>query len=402
MFAAIRESYDIAFDENLKLRDYPTLRHVVGFVDGAPAAGRARGGPAPAAPAAAAPVAATDGVLERVLALVAEQTGYPTDMLDPDLDLEADLGIDTVKQAEVFAAIRESYDIERDDNLKLRDYPTLRPRGRVRASERLAAGGGAAVGARGRPRGPRAAPVAAPARSTGWCERVLGAGGRADGLPGRHARSGPRSGSRSGHRHGQAGGGVRGDPRGLRHRARRQPEAARLPDAAPRGRLRARSACRSASARPRRSARGGARGPAADGRARRGCMELVPARDRLPDGHARPGPGSRGGSGHRHGEAGGDVRGDPRVLRDRVRREPEAARLPDAARTWSASSRSACRRRGTVAAPVSDDVRRSTPASGRAVPTRLPAAGSRPRCCARRSTSACRPAWSSARASGSC
>ncbi|HEX2563470.1 MAG TPA: SDR family oxidoreductase, partial [Acidimicrobiales bacterium] len=36
-----------------------------------------------------------------------------------------DLGIDTVKQAEVFALIRERFDIERDDKLKLRDYPTL-------------------------------------------------------------------------------------------------------------------------------------------------------------------------------------------------------------------------------------------------------------------------------------
>ena len=32
-------------------------------------------------------------------------------MLDLDLDLEADLGIDTVKQAETFAAIREAFDI---------------------------------------------------------------------------------------------------------------------------------------------------------------------------------------------------------------------------------------------------------------------------------------------------
>src|SRR5574337_480515 len=42
-----------------------------------------------------------------------------------DLDLEADLGIDTVKQAEMFAAIRELYKIPRDENRKLRDYPTL-------------------------------------------------------------------------------------------------------------------------------------------------------------------------------------------------------------------------------------------------------------------------------------
>ncbi len=60
-----------------------------------------------------------------MLSVVAAQTGYPEDLLDMDLDLEADLGIDTVKQAEVFAAIRERYGIERDDSLKLRDYPTL-------------------------------------------------------------------------------------------------------------------------------------------------------------------------------------------------------------------------------------------------------------------------------------
>ena len=54
-----------------------------------------------------------------------EKTGYPKDMLDLDLDLEADLGVDTVKQAEMFAAIREIYNIPRDENRKLRDYPTL-------------------------------------------------------------------------------------------------------------------------------------------------------------------------------------------------------------------------------------------------------------------------------------
>ena len=57
--------------------------------------------------------------------MVAELTGYPSELLDLDLDLEADLGIDTVKQAELFAQVRETYGIERDDSLKLRDYPTL-------------------------------------------------------------------------------------------------------------------------------------------------------------------------------------------------------------------------------------------------------------------------------------
>ncbi len=75
---------------------------------------------------AAAPAARQkDAVQENVMKIIAEQTGYPTDMLDLDLDLEADLGIDTVKQAEMFAAIRAAYDIPREDNLKLRDFPTL-------------------------------------------------------------------------------------------------------------------------------------------------------------------------------------------------------------------------------------------------------------------------------------
>ncbi len=64
-------------------------------------------------------------MLAAVTEVVAEMTGYPAELLEPDLDLEADLGVDTVKQAEVFAAVRERYDVERDDNLQLRDFPTL-------------------------------------------------------------------------------------------------------------------------------------------------------------------------------------------------------------------------------------------------------------------------------------
>src|SRR5450631_2697530 len=66
-----------------------------------------------------------DSVLATVTGIVAEMTGYPADLLDPELDLEADLGVDTVKQAEVFAAVRAQWDLDRDDDLRLRDFPTL-------------------------------------------------------------------------------------------------------------------------------------------------------------------------------------------------------------------------------------------------------------------------------------
>ncbi len=66
-----------------------------------------------------------EAIKQTVLAIVADKTGYPPDMLDLDLDLEADLGVDTVKQAEMFAAVRAAYNIPRDETLKLRDFPTL-------------------------------------------------------------------------------------------------------------------------------------------------------------------------------------------------------------------------------------------------------------------------------------
>ncbi len=135
LFAAIREIYSIPRDENRKLREYPTLSHVIRFVyENRPDLAVGASSPTPqvaveakpiAHPAAAASAPAGDSVKERILALVVEKTGYPPDMLDLDLDLEADLGVDTVKQAELFAAIREIYNIPRDENRKLRDYPTL-------------------------------------------------------------------------------------------------------------------------------------------------------------------------------------------------------------------------------------------------------------------------------------
>ncbi|MGA7382815.1 MAG: SDR family oxidoreductase, partial [Terriglobales bacterium] len=139
LFAAIREIYNIPRDENRKLRDYPTLAHVIRFVfdkrpDLAATSALKEEVKVATAPVVAkqseptvapAPVVTGDSVKERILALVVEKTGYPKDMLDLDLDLEADLGVDTVKQAEMFAAIREIYNIPRDENRKLRDYPTL-------------------------------------------------------------------------------------------------------------------------------------------------------------------------------------------------------------------------------------------------------------------------------------
>jgi malonyl CoA-acyl carrier protein transacylase len=177
-FAAVRAAFDIPRQDDLKLRDYPTLAKVIQFVyDMRPdlAAAPAASAPAPvpvaesvAAPTAPAPGAApaADPVVTQVLAIVAEKTGYPSDMLELDLDLEADLGVDTVKQAETFAAVRAAFDIPRQDDLKLRDYPTLAKVIQFVYDMRPdLAGAGAQPAAGSPPPAPIAEPTAAPASS---------------------------------------------------------------------------------------------------------------------------------------------------------------------------------------------------------------------------------------------
>ncbi|HMP72466.1 MAG TPA: beta-ketoacyl synthase N-terminal-like domain-containing protein, partial [Kiritimatiellia bacterium] len=73
----------------------------------APVAPKAAVAPAAPAPVPAAPVGPSQqagGHKERLLALVAERTGYPVDMIDPNASIEADLGIDSIKRLEILIA----------------------------------------------------------------------------------------------------------------------------------------------------------------------------------------------------------------------------------------------------------------------------------------------------------
>ncbi len=50
----------------------------------------------------------SDGRIQEVLLeAVSELTGYPTEMLGPDMDIEADLGIDSIKRVEILSAVEE-------------------------------------------------------------------------------------------------------------------------------------------------------------------------------------------------------------------------------------------------------------------------------------------------------
>ncbi len=138
LFRSIREHFGIPRREDLRLSDYNTLEKVIGFVmDNAATSDQSTQMDFAPQPVVTEPVAVNAGadesagkasdaeITQFVIQQVAEKTGYPAEMLDLDLDLEADLGVDTVKQAELFAAIRGHYGVARREDLRLSDYNTL-------------------------------------------------------------------------------------------------------------------------------------------------------------------------------------------------------------------------------------------------------------------------------------
>ncbi|WP_228447475.1 type I polyketide synthase [Streptomyces paludis] len=81
--------------------------------------------PAPE-PAAAAPVSASE-LEELLLSVVARLTGYPTEMLGVDMELEADLGVDSIKRVEILSAVRRQVgDVAAGDVSRLGKLRTLR------------------------------------------------------------------------------------------------------------------------------------------------------------------------------------------------------------------------------------------------------------------------------------
>ncbi len=51
----------------------------------------------------------SDDLKETLIAIVSEKTGYPSEMLETDMDMEADLGIDSIKRVEILGAMQEKF-----------------------------------------------------------------------------------------------------------------------------------------------------------------------------------------------------------------------------------------------------------------------------------------------------
>ena len=63
---------------------------------------------------------------QTLLNITSEKTGYPVEMLELDMDMEADLGIDSIKRVEILGAMQEAYpDLPKPNIEELGDLRTI-------------------------------------------------------------------------------------------------------------------------------------------------------------------------------------------------------------------------------------------------------------------------------------
>lgn len=103
IFSTLQERIPALGDADMReLNALKTIGQILAMADS-----RSSGAPAPKPVATAVPAAPVVDVGALFMGLVAEKTGYPMEMLSPEMELEAGLGIDSIKQVEIFSALVE-------------------------------------------------------------------------------------------------------------------------------------------------------------------------------------------------------------------------------------------------------------------------------------------------------
>ena len=65
-------------------------------------------------------------IKDQILNIIAQRAGIPIKELDIDADLKLDLGVDSVKQVEIFDSVRIYFNLPKDEGVYLRNYLTIR------------------------------------------------------------------------------------------------------------------------------------------------------------------------------------------------------------------------------------------------------------------------------------
>ncbi|HEY3344090.1 MAG TPA: acyltransferase domain-containing protein, partial [Anaerolineaceae bacterium] len=114
------------------LAELRTLTQIVNFMAASAPTVSALPAVQPASPAqavsttAAAPARTSADITQAVTAIVSEKTGYPAEMIELGMDMEADLGIDSIKKVEILGAVQNQFpDLPSPDPETLSELRTL-------------------------------------------------------------------------------------------------------------------------------------------------------------------------------------------------------------------------------------------------------------------------------------
>ncbi|GAG83448.1 unnamed protein product, partial [marine sediment metagenome] len=118
IFGEIREKWNLEVDDSFNMADYRTINDIVQmlneFLDSDTTSNTVVFSPD------------NKQLEEKLIQIISEKTGYDTEDIDVKFDLEEDLGIDTVKQAEIFGEIRNYLKIPEDTEIDLAELKSIR------------------------------------------------------------------------------------------------------------------------------------------------------------------------------------------------------------------------------------------------------------------------------------
>ena len=152
------------------------IKEIAGGAGAAPVAAAAPSAPAAAAGAPSGSAVSPAKATEVVLAVLAAKTGYEPDMIEMDMALETELGVDSIKRVEILSDVQKELNVEAQDVAALSRTQTVGEVVEAMLKERRSGAGAAPVAAAAPPApasrcGSAVGPGVSPSRRPRSCSR---------------------------------------------------------------------------------------------------------------------------------------------------------------------------------------------------------------------------------------
>lgn len=130
ILAMLGEKFGMNDEEGFRISDFPTINHIVELFSDRQGLELSSPGIGNVINKISEVKNQTNSVLgmdakKEVLTVISDITGYPIEMLEPQMEIEADLGVDTVKQATILANLSEKFGVNQEEGFRISDFPTI-------------------------------------------------------------------------------------------------------------------------------------------------------------------------------------------------------------------------------------------------------------------------------------